>query len=225
MAGPRDEFKFPDEVEDTKNEVKVEVTTEADDNDVEIEVVDDTPEKDRGRRPLEREVEDPTDDEIEQYTKGAQERIKELTHARHDERRAKEATLREKQELERLAQQLIEENKRLKKHVNTGSEQFATMAKTAAEAELEKARRDFKAAQEAFDSDALLAAQEAMLEAKLKLQDAKKFQPTSLQEDEVDVQTSYREPQRVSPDKKPCAGKLKTSGSERVGLKKSPALH
>ncbi len=200
MAGPRDEFKFPDEVEDTKNEIKVEVTT--DDDDLEIEVVDDTPEKDRGRRPLEREVEDPTDDEIEQYTKGAQERIKELTHARHDERRAKEATLREKQELERLAQQLIQENKRLKQHVNTGSEQFATMAKTAAEAELEKARRDFKAAQEAFDSDALLAAQEAMLEAKLKLQEAKKFQPAPLQEDEVEVQTNYREPQRVSPDEK-----------------------
>ena len=200
MAGPRDEFKFPDEVAEEKNEVKVEVTT--DDDDLEIEVVDDTPEQDRGRRPLEREVEDPTEDEIEQYTKGAQERIKELTHARHDERRAKEATLREKQELERLAQQLIEENRRLKQHANTSTEQFTQMAKTAAEAELEKARRDFKAAQEAFDSDALLAAQEAMLEAKLKLQEAKKFQPTSLQEEEVEVQTTHREPQRVSPDEK-----------------------
>ena len=113
---PKDEFKFPDEVEDTKNEIKVEIETD-DTDDLEIEVVDDTPEKDRGRKPLEREVEDPTEDEIEQYTKGAQERIKELTHARHDERRAKEATMREKQELERLAQQLIEENKRLKKQI------------------------------------------------------------------------------------------------------------
>ena len=86
MAG--EQFKFPDEVE----EVKVEVTG---DDDFEVEVVDDTPEQDRGRKPLEREVEDPTDDEIEQYTQGAQKRIKELTHARHDERRAKEATLRE----------------------------------------------------------------------------------------------------------------------------------
>jgi hypothetical protein len=43
-----------------------------------------------------------------------------LTHARHDERRVKEATMREKQELERLAQQLIEENKRLKQNVYTG---------------------------------------------------------------------------------------------------------
>jgi len=190
---PQDEFKFPDEIEDKSTDKEV---------DVEIEIVDDTPEKDRGRQPLNREVEDPTDDEIEGYSDKVQKRIKDLTHARHDERRVKEAVLREKQELERLAQQLIEENKRLKKHVNTGSEQFATMAKTAAEAELEKARRDFKAAQEAFDSDALLAAQEAMLEAKLKLQEAKKFQPTPLQEEEVEVQTTYREPQRVSPDEK-----------------------
>ena len=200
MAGPRDEFKFPDEIEDTKNEIKVEIET--DDNDVEIEVVDDTPEQDRGRRPLEREVEDPTDEEIESYTQGAQKRIKELTHARHDERRAKEATLREKQELERLAQQLIEENKRLKQHANTSTEQVTKYAQSAAEAELEKARRDLRAAQESFDTDAILAAQEAMLDAKIRMEEAKKFRPAPLQIEEDDVQTSYREPQRVSPDEK-----------------------
>ena len=199
MAGPRDEFKFPDEIEDTKDEIKVEVET---DDDVEIEVVDDTPEQDRGRRPLEREVEDPTDEEIESYTQGAQKRIKELTHARHDERRAKEATLREKQELERLAQQLIEENKRLKQHANTSTEQVNKYAQSAAEAELEKARRDLRAAQESFDTDAILAAQEAMLDAKIRMEEAKKFKPAPLQIEEDDVQTSYREPQRVSPDEK-----------------------
>ena len=201
MAGPRDEFKFPDEIEDDKNELKVEVTTEDDDG-VEIEVVDDTPEKDRGRRPLEREVEDPTDDEIESYTQGAQKRIKELTHARHDERRAKEATMREKQELERLAQQLIQENKRLKQHANTSTEQVTQYAKSAAEAELEKARRDLRAAQESFDTDAILAAQEAMLDAKIRMEETKKFRPAPLQVDDFDVQTSQREPQRVQPDEK-----------------------
>jgi len=201
MAGQRDEFKFPDEIEDDKNDIKVEVTTD-DDNDVEIEVVDDTPEKDRGRRPLEREVEDPTEDEIESYTQGAQKRIKELTHARHDERRAKEATLREKQELERLAQQLIEENKRLKQHANTSTEQVTKYAQSAAEAELEKARRDLRAAQESFDTDAILAAQEAMLDAKIKMEETKKFRPAPLQEQDFEVQTSQREPQRVSPDEK-----------------------
>ena len=193
MAG--EQFKFPDEIE----EVKVEVVG---DDDFEVEVVDDTPEQDRGRKPLDREVEDPTDDEIEQYTQGAQKRIKELTHARHDERRAKEATLREKQELEVLTQRLLDENKKLRQNVNTGSEQYTQMAKTAAEAEMDKARRDYKAAQEAFDSDAILAAQEALLDAKMKLESAKNFRQTPLQDENFEVQTSYQEPQRVQPDEK-----------------------
>jgi len=193
MAG--EQFKFPDEIE----EVKVEVTG---DDDFEVEIVDDTPEQDRGRKPLDREVEDPTDDEIESYTQGAQKRIKELTHARHDERRAKEATLREKQELEAFSQRLLEENKKLRQNVNTGSEQYTQMAKTAAEAELDKARRDYKAAQEAFDSDAILAAQEALLDAKMKLESAKNFRQTPLQDENFEVQTSYQEPQRVQPDEK-----------------------
>jgi hypothetical protein len=190
-----DDFKFPDEID----EPKVEITA---DDDVEVEIIDDTPEKDRGRKPLEREVEDPTDDEIEKYTRGAQDRIKELTHARHDERRAKEATLREKQELERLTQQLLEENKKLRQNVNTGTEQFVAQAKTLAESELEKARREYKAAQESFDSDAILAAQEALLDAKMKMEAAKNFRPAPLQVEEDDVQTSHREPQRVQPDEK-----------------------
>ena len=193
MAG--EQFKFPDEIE----EVKVEVTG---DDDFEVEVVDDTPEQDRGRKPLEREVEDPTDDEIEQYTQGAQKRIKELTHARHDERRAKEATLREKQELEVLTLRLLDENKKLRQSYNTGSEQYTQMAKTAAEAELDKARREYKAAQEAFDSDAILAAQEALLDAKMKMEAAKNFRPPSLQSENFEVQTTPQEPQRVQPDEK-----------------------
>ena len=85
-----EDFKFPDEIDD-KDKGKPQETN---DDDFEIEIIDDIPDRDKGRKPLDREVLDPTDEEINQYTKGAQERIKELTHARHDERRAKEAALR-----------------------------------------------------------------------------------------------------------------------------------
>ena len=197
MAG--EQFKFPDEIEDKS--VDIEIVT-PDEDDVEVSIIDDTPEQDRGRKPLDREVEDPTDDEIEQYTQGAQKRIKELTHARHDERRAKEATLREKQELEVLTQRLLEENKKLRQSYTTGTEQYSQMAKTAAEAELDKARRDYKAAQEAFDADAILAAQEALLEAKMKMEAAKNFRPPPLQDENFEVQTTPQEPQRVQPDEK-----------------------
>jgi len=195
-----EQYKFPDELEDDKTpEVNVSVE---DDGDVEVEVVDDTPIQDRGRKPLDREVEDPTDDEIENYSDKVKGRIKELTHARHDERRAKEATMREKQELERLAQQLIEENKKLKQYVSTGSEQYGHMAKTAAEAELDKARRQYKEAQEAFDTDAIIAAQEAMTDAKWKLEQAKNFRAPPLQTEEYAVQTRQSAPEQAQPDEK-----------------------
>ena len=195
-----EQYKFPDELDDEKTS-QVNVSVE-DDGDVEVEVVDDTPIQDRGRKALDREVEDPTDDEIENYSDKVKGRIKELTHARHDERRAKEATMREKQELERLAQQLINENKQLKQYVSTGSEQYGNMAKSAAEAELEKARRQYKDAQEAFDTDAIIAAQEALTDAKWRLEQAKNFRPPPLQAEEYAVQTRQSAPEQAQPDEK-----------------------
>ena len=194
-----EQYKFPDEL-DGDSKQKVEIVQPEDD--VEIEIVDDTPVQDRGRRPLDREVEDPTDEEIESYTRGAQDRIKELTHARHDERRAKEALLREKQELERLAQHYVDENKKLKQYVNNGTEQYGAMAKSSAEAEMDKARREFKAAQESFDTEAILVAQEALFDAKAKLQQAQNFRPPPLQVEETEVQPRQQQTESVKPDEK-----------------------
>ncbi len=196
-------FKFPDEMEDDDKKIEQDSTEEgqnevkvsADADEVEIEIVDDTPERDRGRKPLEREVADPTDDEIDSYSDGVKKRIKELTHARHDERRAKEALLREKQELERLAQHMVEENKRLKQYVQTGTEQYVASQVQVAESEVDKAKAALKAATEAFDSDAIIAAQEALMEAKMKVAQAKTFKPAPLQEESVEVKI----PQKSEP--------------------------
>jgi hypothetical protein len=125
-----------------------------------------------------------------------------LTHARHDERRVKEATMREKQELERLAQQLIEENKRLKQNVYTGQEAIIEGAKSKAEAELAMARRKLKEAQESFDTDAIIAAQEEVMDAKIKVEQTKNFRPTPLQEEKFDVQTPQTQPAKAEPDEK-----------------------
>ena len=195
MAIDKEAYKFPDEQE---NEVKV----EASNTDVEIEVVDDTPEKDRGRKPLDKEVADPTDEEIESYSDKVQTRIKELTHARHDERRQKEAVAREKAELERLAQQLIDENNRLKKSYNEGQEVLVNSARKEAEGELEMARRKLKEAQEAFDTDAIIAAQEELAAAKYRAEEAKRFKPQALQPSEFAVQTQQQPQTQVQPDEK-----------------------
>jgi len=194
-----DKFEFPDEIEEKQQLSDDTSDTTASEDEFEVEIVDDTPEKDKGRKPLDREVEDPTEEEIESYTGNVQKRIKELTHARHDERRAKEALLREKQELERLAQHMVEENRKLKEYVNTGTEQYAFSIKQVADSEVDKARRALREANEAYDTDAIIAAQEALLEAKLKLKAAENFKPPSLQTDEDRVQTNQNvsEPQQV----------------------------
>ena len=167
-----------------KEDFEIDISSESD---IELEVVDDTPEEDRGRKPLSREVEDPTDEEIEQYGDKVKSRIKELTHARHDERRAREAAEREREEAIRFAQQLIDEHNRLKVYVNSGQETYAETIKKQAETELEMARRKLREAQESYDTDAIIEAQEALADAKIKIVQAQSFKPTPLQATETPV--------------------------------------
>jgi hypothetical protein len=193
-----DDYKFPHEIEEenTSSEIDIDIDAEGD---VDIQIEDDTPENDRRARPLDKEVEDPTDEEIENYTQGAQNRIKQLTHARHDERRAKEAVSREKDELERMAAAILEENRKLKEYVKNGEATYAETLQAKAEAEMEMARRKYKEAQESYDSDAMLAAQENLTDAKMKLESAKNFRPTPLQNENsaVQMQSSSQEAPRL----------------------------
>ena len=151
---------------------------------------------------MDKDVADPTDDEIETYSDKVQTRIKELTHARHDERRRKEELLREKQEMERLLEYMAEENKKLKQTVNYGQEIYASTAMREAEAQLVAARRSLKDAQESFDTDAIIAAQEALMEAKVRFDQVKNYKPAPLQEDEPVVQRAPSQPETVQPDEK-----------------------
>jgi len=195
-----DDYKFPHEVEEEQGKPLDDIDIDIDaEGDVDIQIEDDTPEVDRKARPLDKEVEDPTDEEIENYTQGAQNRIKQLTHARHDERRAKEAIAREKTELENMTRAILEENQRLKEYVKNGEVTYAETLQAKAEAEMEMARRKYKEAQESYDSDAMLAAQENLTDAKMKLESAKNFKPTPLQNDNsvVQMQSSSQETQRL----------------------------
>jgi len=181
-----------DDIKDDDDDT-VEISTPADNevdlpDDDDIEIVDDTPERDRGRKPLDKPVAEPTDDELNAYTDGVKKRIKELTHARHDERRAKEALQREKAELDRLAQALMAENNRLKSYVTDGEKQYVETAKSAATLELEAAKKRYKEAYDSGDSDAVLAAQEALTDAKFKMAKVEAFRPTALQPEQNVVQ-------------------------------------
>lgn len=159
-----------------------------DDTELEIVIVDDTPEEDRGRVPLDKEVDDPSDSELAAYSDGVKKRIKELTHARHDERRAKETTLREKQEIERMAQVLYEENQRLRQQYAVGAQEYVKTVGSAVTMELENARKKLKEAHEAFDTDAIIQAQEDLADAKMRMQQAKNMQVPALQAPQQVVQ-------------------------------------
>jgi hypothetical protein len=187
-ANDKQDFKFPDEQDEENLQANAGGDESApEESDIELEVIDDTPPEDRGRKPLEKDVEDPSDEEVAEYSDKVQKRIKELSHARHDERRAKEAALREREEAARIAQQLLEENKRLRESYNAGAQTYTEMAAQKAEMELQFARQKLREAQESYDTDQIIAAQEELAAARYRLEQAKSFKPTALQIPETDV--------------------------------------
>jgi hypothetical protein len=190
------EFEFPDEVE--VNARKGGKVVEPESDEPEIEVVDDTPEEDRGRKPMSEPPKEVTDEELSKYDESVQKRIKHFTKGYHDERRAKEAAEREKEEALRFARSLAEENKQLKGSVNQNQTALLEQAKKVVANELESAKRQYKEAYEAGDSDALVNAQEALTSAKMKAEKVNNFRPTPLQVEKTDVQPAYQ-PQPAAP--------------------------
>lgn len=173
------------EVEDDEDDIAVEV--EDDEDDVAVEVVDDTPPADRGRKPSDP-PEEVTDEELEEYSEKVRKRIKHFSKGYHDERRAKETALREKQELERLAQQLLDENKKLKTSSTKSQTALIEQAKRSAAADMEQAKAAYKTAYDSGDSDAVLEAQEKLTTARLKLEKVNNLRVPTLQESETPVQ-------------------------------------
>jgi hypothetical protein len=172
-------FKFPDEVEKEKPvEEKLEIEIEGE---TEIEVVDDTPEQDRGRKPMKEAPAEVTDDELAQYSEGVKKRIQHFSKGYHEERRAKESALREREEALRLAQSLVEENKRLQGSLGQGQQALLEQAKKVVANEVEQAKAKLKAAHEAGDTEAFITAQEELTTAKIKAERVNNFKPAVAQ--------------------------------------------
>ena len=179
-----DEFEFPDEKE-AKGKPE-----EAQDDSFDVEIEDDTPPEDRGRKPMKTKVEDVTEDELSEYDEKVQARIKKLGKGYHDERRAKEEALREREAAEKLAKQLWEQNRKLQEQVSLGSKAYIEQSKTSAEMEFENAKKKYKEAYESGDSDALVEAQAEVSRATLNLDKVQNMRP--LQVEEKDVQIPQR---------------------------------
>lgn len=183
------EFVFPDELETQNPRAGGRVV----EPEPEVEIVDDTPERDRNRKPMAEAPTDPTDDELESYSESAKKRIKHFTKGYHEERRAKESALREREEAVRIAQSIAEENRQLKGSLNQGQVALLEQAKKVVANELEEAKRAYKNAYEAGDSDALVSAQENMTAVKIKAERVNNFKPAAVQPDKHVVQTPQQE--------------------------------
>lgn len=193
MAEFMEEFKFPDELEaEAKAAKAAEDTANAEPEESGIEIVDDTPPQDRNKEPLP--VEDKQElDELSEYDKGVQGRMKKFAKGYHDERRAKEAAEREREEAIRAARVLVEENRRLQEQLHEGSKMFIDQGKSAAQLELDSAKKALKEAYEAGDGELLADAQARISQAAIKLDQAASMKP--LQTKEIDVQIPQYESQ------------------------------
>lgn len=178
MATEKEEFKFPDEIEEKEQKIDIEI--EGDEEEVKVEVVDDTPEEDRNVEPLPQEVvnELETADESDDFSKNVKIKFKQYKKAWHDERRVKELALKEQQEALAMAQSILDENKRLKTMLHSGEKELINNYQVNATLELDKAKKAYKEAYDLGDPDKILEAQQEIVNASLKIDKAKNFKPT-----------------------------------------------
>ena len=192
-------------IQKEKNEIKVE--TKADDIDLEIE--DDTPVADKGKEPLPKEkVEELENDTLEDYSERVKQRMAQLKKVWHDERRAKEAADRERQEAIKYAQQVADENKKLKSSLSSGEEEYVKVVGNALEQQLTVAKRDYREAYDLGDSEKIIEAQTKMNDAQMRLSQLQQYRPqfkNAGQDPENPVYIQQNEQPSFKPDSKATA--------------------
>lgn len=221
----KDEFKFPDE-----QEVEIKASS-VDDDSIDIQIEDDTPPEDRGQKPMPEEkvkvLEQATEEEeAELAPRDQKERLQQYKKVWHDERRAKEAALREQQEAIELARRVLEENKKLKAQYTAGEKTYIETVQSHTDTQVAMAKREYKEALESGDADRVVEAQSKLNEATYAAQQAKQFRPTALQEDENEVKIQQVEQQRPRIDAKtqewleenPWYGTKKAMSNFAVGI-------
>jgi hypothetical protein len=210
-------FEYPDDLDNTKSqdttndtEVDIKVKQLEEKNskpaEIDIEIEDDTPEEDRDREPLPKEVVDELEkDELTDYSTRVKERMAQLKKVWHDERRAKEAADREREEAINYARKIADENKKLKTTLSSGEQEYINAIKSAVTQELEVAKRDYREAYDSGETDRIIEAQQKMNDAQLRLSQANNYAPqynSARQEDQDSVYIQQTQPQAIKPDQK-----------------------
>lgn len=188
-------FKFPDEIEKDDSAKK--------DAELEIEVIDDTPPQDKGREPLPEDIKkEVEEDDLEEYSDKVKKRLSQMKKIYHDERREKEAALREREEALRFAQTRDAEVKKLREQLSSGQKTYTDDMTKAVQAEIDAAKQQLKGAYEDGDPQKIADAQEKLTDAKIKLKEIE-FRRTPLQKEEtvVETQQQHQETRQVADPK------------------------
>jgi hypothetical protein len=231
MALDNEEFEFPEPVEVGSEDKEVKIDIELDQGDVDIDIVDDTPVQDRDRKPLPKDIVDELEkDELSDYSERVKERMAQLKKVWHDERRAKEAADREREEAVNYAKALTDRNKRLLENLNNGEQVLIQTSRTSAESELNLAKKEYREAYDAGDTDRIIDAQQRMNEAQYKLTQVHNYRPqydNALQSAEDPVYIQPERAQVPKPDRKALAWQDKNDwfGSDEEMTSLALGLH
>jgi hypothetical protein len=104
----------------------------------------------------------PADDEVKQYNKSAQNSIKALRAAFAEQRRRADQFQQDASTAQGFAQQLYQENERLRANVNRSETALVDQALARAETQVEQAKGQVRAAHTAQDADMIAGAHEAL---------------------------------------------------------------
>jgi hypothetical protein len=209
---------------------------------VEEEIVVETPEEETVEAAAEEKVEvtteteeKPQGDELDSYSKGVQSRIKKLTEKYRQEERDKGEALR-------VSQELLEENKKLKSRVQALDTGYLSEYGTRLQSQTEAAKRAYKEAYDAGDSDKMVEAQQALSNiavetqryntAKIRAEQQAKAQVAQqqpVQQQPVQQQPVQQQPvqQQAQPDPRAIQWKDKNTwfGDDKIMTAAAFALH
>ena len=185
------DYKFPDEQDDSKDL----------DDEIIVEVEDKTPPEDRNKAPLPEKIkEELYNDELEDYSTKVKKKLLQMKKLAHDERREKDAAIREQNEAVEFAKRLMDENKRLKSNLNSSEKNVLLSVTKTVEMELDQAKKAYREAYDSGDTDKVMEAQERLTEATLKIDKVRNFRPQPVEDEETVVQTPQPRTQEAPKD-------------------------
>ena len=167
----------------------------------------------------------PQEDELDSYSKGVQNRIKKLTEKYRQEERDKAEALR-------VSQELLDENKKLKERVQALDTGYLSEYGTRLESQTDAAKRLYKEAYEAGDSDKMLEAQQLISTIAVEQQRYNTAKARAEQQAKVPVQEPEKQQQSAAapqptpdPRAQEWAEKNTWFGDDRVMTSAAFAIH